>query len=118
MPKSITVDRVYAVLSKVYLEGEFTVDCPSGGQLAVEGRPAGGDVHVGASDNAALWDLTRLLVRFGPGVGFRSLRYLRNPLLQIVTVSVAGRALIRWEPERTPRVLSLSGLLGWIRDRG
>ena len=113
----MTVDNVYAVLAKVDVSGELTVDCPSGGRLSVDGSAEPGRLVVDASDHAALWDLTRLVTRFGPAPGFRSLRYLRNPLLQTLDVRVAGKKLLRWNPGKTPGVESLSGLLRWLRSR-
>ena len=112
----MTFEHVFRVLAKVDVDGELTIDCPSGGRLTVDGATERGRLIVDASDEAALWDLTRLVTRFGPAPGFRSLRYLRNPLLQPLDIRIANRKLLRWNPGKTPGVESLSGLLRFLRS--
>jgi hypothetical protein len=112
----VTVDRVYAILAKVDIGGQLSIDCPSGGHLDVDGRPAG-EIHLNCSDMTALRDLTGLLKRFGPGFSIRNFSHLRNPLLQLVTVRVGERRLLTWAPDKLPNVRSLSLLLGLLRGK-
>lgn len=112
----MTVDSVYAVLAKVDVGGQLSIDCPSGGHIDLDGRPAG-ELHLNCSDMTALQDLVVLLKRFGPGFSVRNLRYLRNPLLQDVTVRIGERRLLTWQADKLPKVRSLSLLLGLLRSQ-
>ena len=109
------LDRVYQVLARVHVGGELRLDCPSGGTVVVDGDPADGGLHLNCSDTAALRDLLRLLGRYRPGFTVRNLRYLKNPLLQELTVRIGDRRLLTWAPDRLPQVRSLGLLLGLLR---
>ena len=110
----MALDRVYRVLAKVNIGGELTLTAPSGGSLRVNGTNDD-TLAVTCSDTDALRDMFRLLTEQGPGFSVRNFRYLNNPLLQTVTISVGERRLLTWAPDSLPRVRSLSLLLTVLR---
>ena len=112
------LDAAYTVLAKVHIDADLHLDTPSGGRIRISNGEAQ-DIRVDCSDEQALWDAFDLASTLGlVEVNYRSLKQLRNPLLQTLEIVVGDRTLLVWPADKLPHIKSLRGVLGLLRNRG
>lgn len=98
------------------ISGSLDVQAPSGGTAVLSSGPNESEITLNCSEVSVARDAWQLIRRSG-GMDLKlsSLRRLRSPLLQTLSIFVDGQKLLSWSPNKYPRVESLRTLLRVLR---